>query len=142
MMSVSYTEIRVKGKNVRAPSVEIEGRTVITRGKWLKIAAVHDEDLLESETLADPEQFFSQLKAAGLKADIFTFAQRLPHTTPKDGLQMEWENFAVIPITTFSEWFKNRIESSVQRAVRKAAKKGVTVKLSKLDDAFVQGIVN
>ncbi len=141
-MSIGQTEIRIKGKSVLVPSAAIDGRTVITSGKWLKMAVVHDEDLLERETLADPGQFVSQLRAAGLKADIFTFAQRLPNTTPEFGLLMEWENFAVIPITSYSEWWKNRIESSVQRAVRKAAKTGVTVKSSKLDDAFVQGIVN
>lgn len=140
-MSAGQTEIRVKGKNVSVPSAQVEGRTVITRGKWLKIAGVQDEDLLVSETLADPELFVSQLKEAGLKADIFTFAQRLPHIAAKRGFQTEWENFAVIPITTYSEWWKNRIESSVQRAVRKAAKSGVEVRLAQLDDEFVNGIV-
>lgn len=131
----------MKGKNVRVPSAQIEGRTIIIRGKWLKIAGVHDEDLLESETLDDPDWFVSKLKQAGVNADIFTFAQRLPHATPKFGFQTEWENFAVIPITTYSEWWKNRIESSVQRAVRKAAKSGVEVRVARLDTEFLNSIV-
>lgn len=140
-MSIGQTEIRVKGKSVRVPSVQIGGRTVIISGKWIKTAVVHDEELLEEETLADPESFVSQLKRAGLNADIFTFAQRLPDATPKYKYRMEWENFAVIPIATYAGWWGDRIESSVQRAVRKAAKLGVVVRMAELDDAFLRGIV-
>jgi len=136
------TEIRVKGKSILVPSLQIEGRAIIAGGKWLKTAVVHDEELLEDETLTDPESFVSQLKGGRLKADIFTFSQRLPHTTPKFSYHVEWDNFAVIPITTYSDWFKNRIESSVQRAIRKAAKNGIEIRLAQLDDDFIQGIVN
>jgi hypothetical protein len=141
-MSAAQTEIRVKGKTVYVPSAQIAGRTIITNGKWLRIAGVHDEDLVEGETLTDPELFVAQLKETGINADIFTFAQRLPHTAPKYEFNVEWENFAVVPITTYAEWWKSRIESSVQRAVRKATKSGVEVRLAELDDAFVNGIVN
>jgi len=136
------TEIRIKGKSILVPSLQIEGRAIIAGGKWLKTAVVHDEELLEDETLTDPKSFVLQLKRGGLNADIFTFSQRLPHTTPKFSYHVEWDNFAVIPITTYSDWFKNRIESSVQRAVRKAAKTGIEVRRSQLDDEFIQGIVN
>src|SRR5260370_14797329 len=141
-MSVGQTEIRVRGKAVRVSSAQIDGRTVITNGKWLRVAGVHDEDLVEGETLTDPELFVSQLKRTGITADIFTFAQKVTQIAPKYGFHGEWEKFAVIPITTYTEWWKNRIESSVQRAVRKAAKSGVEVRLAELDDAFVNGIVN
>lgn len=139
---VGQTVIHVKGKAVSVPSVQIEGRTVITTGKWLKMAAVQDEELVEGETVADPKSFVSRLKETTLNADIFTFAQKLPHTSQTHTDHLEWENFAVIPITTFSDWWEKRVESSVRRAVRKAAKGGVAVKLAEFDDAFVQGIVN
>ena len=115
---------------------------MITTGKWLKMAVVQDEDLLEGETVADPESFAQRLRETELKADIFTFAQKLPDITPKYAYHREWDNFAVIPITTFSEWWEKRVEPSVRRAVRKATKAGVTVRLAEFDDVFVQGIVN
>jgi hypothetical protein len=139
--SSGQTEIRIKGKSILVPSLQIDGRAVITGGKWLKTAVVHDEEVLEDETLTDAEPFISQLKRGRLNADIFTFSQRLPHTTPKFSYHMEWDNFAVIPITTYTDWFKNRIESSVQRAIRKAAKNGIEVRQVELDDEFIQGIV-
>ena len=97
--------------------------------------------MIEGETVRDPESFISQLKASGLNADIFTFAQKLPDTAPKYSYHMEWDNLAVIPITTFSEWWDKRVESSVRRAVRKATKSGIVIKVSELDDEFVKGIV-
>jgi hypothetical protein len=138
---VSHTEIRVKGKGASVPSAQIDGRTILSTGKWLRIAAVQDEDLVEGETVADPESFVSALKETGLNADLFTFAQKLPHTSPKYAYHLEWENFAVMPITTFSDWWEKRVEPSVRRAVRKAAKSGVTVKQAEFDDALVEGIV-
>lgn len=140
-MSIGYTEIRVSGRTVRVSSAKIDDRTVITKGKLFKIAAVHDEELIEDETIADPESFISQLKEMGLSADIFTFSQNLPAITPKYRYHLEHDNFAVIPIKTFSDWWENRIESSVRRAVKKAGKAGVIVKLVEFDDTFVEGIV-
>jgi hypothetical protein len=136
------TEIRVKGKAVFVPSVQIDGRIVISTGKWLKVAAVHDEDLVESETVPHPSSFIDYLKASRLDADIFTFAQKLSDVLPRYDYHMDWDNVAVIPITSFPEWWEKRVESSVRRAVRKSAKEGVTVKESPLDAEFVQGIVN
>jgi hypothetical protein len=138
----AQTEIRVKGKNVLAPSVHIDARTVITTGNWLKIASVRDEDLREGQTVADPASFVLQLKKTELNADIFTFAQKLPVTTPMHKYHLEWDNLAVVPITTFSDWWEKRVESSVRRAVRKAAKSGVVVSLAEFDDTLVKGIVS
>lgn len=134
------TEIRVKGKAVRVPSAEIEGRVVLATGRWLKMAAVQDEELVEGETVADPERFVARLKQSGLAADLFTFAQKLPETSPKYAYHIEWDNLAVIPITTYAHWWEKRAESSVRRAVRKANKVGVVARLAEFNDAFVQEV--
>jgi hypothetical protein len=141
-IQASSTEISVKGAKVKVPSVIIDGRTVITSGKWLKVATVRDEDLVEGETLAAPDHFIHALKNSGLKADLFAFSQRPPEVSPKYGYHMEWDNLAVVPITTFSDWWDNRVESSVRRAVRKASKQGLIVKVAPFDDALVRGIVD
>lgn len=141
-MSIEHTEIRVKGKAVYVPSAQIDGRTVLSTGNWLKMAAVQDEELTEGETVANAGSFVSQLKESGLNADIFTFAQKLQDATPKYTFHLEWDNLAIIPITSFSEWWERRVESSVRRAVRKAAKLGLVVKLVEVDDEFVKGIVS
>ena len=79
-ISVVSAAIRVKGKALSVPSLQVDGRTVVTTGKWLRIAAVSDEELVEGETVTNPDSLVLQLKRSGLKADLFTFAQRLPNT--------------------------------------------------------------
>jgi hypothetical protein len=134
-------KIRVRGKNVLVPSAQILGRTVICTGRWLKLAAIHDENLAECETVDDPASFIETLERTGLKADFFTFAQKLPDTTPKYPYHLEWDNLAVIPIATFSYWWERRIKSAERAAVRKSARTGVVVKQVQFNDAFVEGIV-
>ena len=140
-MSAGHTEISVRGKVVCVPSSLIDDRNIIVTGRWLKIASAQDEDLIEGDTLVNPQFFISQLKESGLKADIFTFAQRIGEATPRYSYSLEWDNFAVIPVTTFGDWWENRVEPSVRRAVRKATKLGLVVKHVEFTDEFVRGIV-
>jgi hypothetical protein len=137
-MSVDHTQIHVRGKAVCVPSAQIDGRTVITTGKWLKVAAVRDEELVEGDTVANPESFVSQLKKSGLKADLFTFAQRLPDKTARYSYHREWENAAAIPITNFSRWWKECIEYSIRKGVNRAKKLGVVAKVAEFNDEFVK----
>jgi hypothetical protein len=135
--AISNTEIRVKGKTTFVPSVEIDGRTVIATGKWLKIAEVRHEDLVEGDTVEDLDSFVSGLKKSRLKADVFTFAQRVPDSAPKHSCRTEWENAAAILISTFSQWWKEA-EHSVRKGVNRAKKLGVVAKVAEFNDDFVE----
>lgn len=137
-----FVDISVKGKPVRVPSACIDGQTVIATGRWLKIAAVVDEELLEGNSVANPTFFVRQLKNAELKADILTFAQKLPDTAPKYLYHLEWDNFAVIPITSFPEWWEKRVAYDVRKAVKRARKLGVEVRLAEFNDTLVRGMCN
>ncbi len=65
-MDINHTEIRVKGRVVSVPSALVDGRTVITTGRWLKTAAIQDEDLVEGENEPPyPESFVRHLKKTG-----------------------------------------------------------------------------
>ena len=138
----SEVEIRIKGRPVRVPCAHIDGLTVVATGRWFKMAVLQDEELLEGETVSDPASFVKKLKGSGLRCDIFTFAENVLDVSPRHGHHLEWDNWAVIPITTYSAWFENRVDAGARRAVRKAAKAGVEVRVAELDDEFVKGIVN
>jgi len=137
---MDYTEIRVSGKTIKAPSARINDRTIVVTGKWLKTAAVQDEEFVEGEPVDNPELFVDALKQSGLRTDIFTFAQHLPDVTPKYEYHLEWDSAAAIPITTFQEWLEKRVEYDVRKALKKARKLGVVVKPVDFDDALVHGI--
>ena len=49
------------------------------------------------------------LKKSGSRVDIFTFLQKLPETTPKYNYPMEMDNLAVLPVSTFDNWWNNQI---------------------------------
>ena len=134
------TVIRIRGKNITVPSIEIEGRRVIVTGKVLKVAQVFDEELVEGEAVSNPSTFIATLQASRLKADLLTFAQRPPDTTPKFNEPFEWDNWAVVPVTTFEEWWKDRLPRESRKNVRRAGRCGVVVRSVPFDDELVSGI--
>jgi len=134
------TEIRVKGSPVRVPSVQIGERTVVATGKWLKVAALRDEELIEGDSVEDPSRFVPILKDSGLSADLFTFGQRVPDCSHKYNYCTEWENAAAIPITDFSHWWKDCAEYSIRKAVNRAKKSSVTVTITEFNDKLVEAI--
>ena len=139
-MVQNQDEIRVRGRSRLVPSIEITGRTIIATGRWLKIAAVKDEAFVEGEVVTDPELFIDKLKKWEAKPDIFMFCQKITDAVPKFAYTMEWDDFAVIRITTYDEWLRDRIKKDVKENVRRARREGVIVKAVEFNDTFVQGV--
>jgi hypothetical protein len=135
---VGHTEVHVKGKRLVVQSIQIGERAVVTTGTWLKAAAVREEELVEGDTIADPQFLISQLKKSGLRADFFTFAQRIPDIAPKYNYRTEWENAAAISITSYSHWWKECAAYSIRKAVNRAKKLGVETRIVEFDDEFVE----
>lgn len=138
-MSVNFVEIRVKGKDTRVPSVEIEGKTVLAKGGRVKIASIRDDDVTEGELVRNPEAFVAALKKSGLRADVFTFFQRPPDVQPKFPFHFELENYAVVPVTAFEAWWES-LPQEARKNSRRATKRGVEVKSVPFDDELARGI--
>ena len=132
-------EIHIKGKTALVPSATIEKRTVIVTGKWLKMAVIRDQNLLEGDLVENSDSFIGALKGSGLKADVFTFFQRPPDISPKFNFHFEWDNYAAVPITTFDKWWES-LPQETRKNVRRSAKRGVTVKTVPYDEDFARGI--
>ena len=58
------TEISVRGKPLRVPSVQIGDRTVIVTGKWIRMASVYEEESLETEAVKNPAAFVKGIHSA------------------------------------------------------------------------------
>ena len=138
-MTLEKTEIRRKGKTFRVPSARISDRTVIATGRWIKIAAINDEDVVEGVIVEDPGSFITRLKESRLNADVFTFAQRPPEIAPKYDYHWEWDDWAVIPTCSFKDWW-NSLPQVSRKNVRRSAKRGVIVKVTPFDDNLVKGV--
>ena len=140
-MTIKYTDIYVKGRFIKVPSIRIDDKTVVVTGKFIKMAAVNDEAWLEGQVVNDPEHFIHELKESKFKADILTFSQKIPDTHPKYKYHFEWDNVAAISITTFEEWWEKRLPQVTRKSVRRAAKRGVTSKVSEFNDELINGII-
>ena len=139
-MNTDNTQIRVRGKTFDVPSVEIDGRTVVVTGRWLKIASIKDESVVQGEPVRDPGSFVARLKEAKLKPDLFTFSQRPPNLVPAFDYPYEWDNLAAIPIDSFDDWWTKRLPQESRKNVRRAGKRGVVAKVVSFDDELVRGI--
>ena len=138
-MESTTTQLSVNGKSVSVPSVRIDNRNVVVTGKGLKSAWIHDEDFQPQATLSDPAAFIASLKARGLKADIFTFSQKFTDAEPHFPYPFVMENVAAIPTENYSAWWEG-LPQETRKNVRRAAKRGVTIRAVEFDDALVRGI--
>lgn len=118
----------------------IDGWDVVIRGRWLRTASLADEDWHDRPIMDDPTGFARGIRAHGLKADLFTFAQKIPHWKPRFPFPFDWDNAAAIPITTYQDWWQ-RLTTDRRKDVKRAEKQGVVVKRVELDDALVGRIV-
>ncbi len=135
-------EVSVKGKWGRVPALSVSGKNLIVRGKWIRKAIVDAEEWLESE-VEDPElciRGLKEQKSTELCADIFSFTQKLPATSPKYSYSMEWHSVAAIRITTFKEWWEG-LPQETRKNVRRSQKRNVVIAVKSFDEELIKGIV-
>jgi hypothetical protein len=138
------TEIRIAGTTLYVPSAKVCGWTVVVTGKWPRVAALKDEELVEWDPVQDAPRLIEALRYTQLRAEIFSFAQKLYDVTPRQNYHFELESWAAIPITSFEEWWKGLPQES-RKNVRRSGKRGVVIKVAPFDDELVkaiQGIYN
>lgn len=117
--------------------VSVHGADIRIEGRLIRIARLERE---KYEALTDPESVLEGLRNSGVRIDLFTFIQALPETHPKYTYPMEWDNLAVLPVSTFDEWYKHQIRFPPRGRIRQAEKKGVTVREVPFDDSLVKAI--
>lgn len=90
--------------------------------------------------LDDPKPLVAALRNRPDRPDLFTFVETVAVKERRFRYPMEWENFAVIPVTTFDEYFQKQIQSTARNRARQAGKKGVELREVPLDEKLVRGI--
>lgn len=122
--------------------IEGGGEDIRIQGKFVRTARL---ELEKYEFLDDPTAVIEDLRSSGVRIDLFTFLQRLPESilskpSPKYDYPMEWDNLAVLPVSTFDHWWNHQIRSVPRNRARQAEKKGVSVREVPFDDTLVKGI--
>jgi len=117
--------------------MKVCGRDIKVHGRLIRIARLEAD---KYEFLDDPEAMLDGLRRCGIRIDLFTFLQKLPEKSRRYNYPMEWDNFAVVPVSTFDHWWTKQIRPEARNRARQAEKKGVTIREVPFDDALVRGI--
>jgi hypothetical protein len=66
----------------------------------------------------------------------------VPNTQPKFDFHLEWDEVAVLPLSSYEDWWTQKIKSRLRTTIRKSEKEGLVVKEVSYDDEFVRGMTN
>jgi hypothetical protein len=113
------------------------GKEIRLEGRVIKMARLEAD---KYHFLDDPELMIESLRKSKERVDLFTFMQGLPKSEPKYPYPMEWDNLAVLPVTTFQHWWQHQIKSEPRNRARQAEKRGVIIREVPFDESLVKGI--
>ena len=117
--------------------MKVCGKDIRLRGRFIRIAQLEGD---KYEFLDKPEAMLDGLRKSGTRVDLFTFMQKLPETSAKYPYPLEWDNLAVLPVSTFDHWWTQQIGFKARNKAKQAVKKGVELREIPLDERLVQGI--
>lgn len=128
--SIEFCSSRCEGEAAE----EWEGYAIRVRGKFPRIGSIEGEMFTFP---ANPVKVMDEMKRS---MDLFTFLQH----PSKDGLShryfAELESLAIIPLTTFDDWWKKGIDTKTRNMVRKSEKSGVEIKETPLTEELLAAI--
>jgi len=125
------------GKSLMNSSIEIHGRALKVRGRLIRIGWMDADDY---KFLDDPEATLAELRKSGPRIDVFTFLQGLPDTSVKYPYPVEWDNMAVLPVSTYEHWWTKQIGFKARNKAKQAEKKGLVVREVPFNDELARGI--
>ena len=125
---------REQAKNDRL----IGGKRYDIHAGLVRTLALHDEI---TDSPADPESNVREIRLEDPSADLFTFLKTPLDTAPKQPFFFEWDNLAVLKISSYENWFRNQVHPNTRTNIRKAAKKGIVVRVEQFSDRLAEGLV-
>ncbi len=115
----------------------VNNKEVVVSGRFPRTARLKAEYY---EWVDDPPGFAAQARAARVKADLITLLRSVADRSAWDDLHLEQDSIAVLPITTYEDWWKKQINDKTRNMIRRAQKSGVETRLVEFTDDFVKGI--
>src|SRR5262245_42886739 len=112
------------------------GRDFNVEGRLIRTAR------LEGDTykfLTDPQAFVEGFRQATDRVDLCPFTQRLPECSPQYAYPWEWDNLAVLPVSSFDNWW-SEIGFKARNKAKQAEKKGVLIREVAFDETLIEGI--
>ena len=122
---------------MKSSLLQVGGHGVRVQGRIIRTARLAGEKCV---FINDPQPLLQGLKASSERVDLFTFIQPPPATAPRHAFPMEWDNLAVLEVSTFDHWWNQQIRSYPRNRARQAEKRGVTLREVPFDETLAQGI--
>lgn len=117
--------------------LKFDNRALVINGRVCRVAHLDAEDY---KFPADPEAVVAALRESKAPVDLFTFMQKLPETAPRYPYPVEMDNMAVLPVTTFDNWWSKQIGFKARNKAKQAGKKGVSIRETPFNDDLARGI--
>jgi hypothetical protein len=117
--------------------IDIDGIKVQVHGSLIKIARLDGEKFLFTD---DPDSILAALRNAEQRIDLFTFIQKVSETSPKYSFPREWDNLAVLPISTFEQWWNHQLGFKARNKAKQAEKRGIIIREVPFSDELARGI--
>jgi hypothetical protein len=137
---MGFMEIIFKHRSFVVDAAPAIGATILISGALIRRAEIKDEEWLADVALADPAAILTALAKSPVRADLLTFSQKLPDTTPKHCYPFEWDNVAAIHTARFEDWW-NGLPQEARKNCRRAARRGVVVRTMALTDDLIRAVM-
>jgi hypothetical protein len=122
---------------MKEAGMHICGKEIRVQGLLCRIARLEAD---RYKFLEDPAPVVDGLRKSGSRIDLFTFIQKPADAVPKYKYPMEWDNLAVLPITTYEEWWNKQLGFKARNKAKQAQKKGIVIRETPFDEELVRGI--
>ena len=117
--------------------IKICDKNITIGGGFVRVARMEGEKYTFPD---DPEEIVKGLRESGTRVDIFTFLQQLPDTSVRYPYPVEMDNLAVLPVSTFENWWNKQIRSYPRNRARQAEKRGVVLREVPFGEELIRGI--
>jgi len=117
--------------------IKVCDQEIKVRGQLIRIAHIEGEKHVFPD---DPASVVEGLRKTSARADVFTFLQGVSDPVPRYPYSYEFDNFAVLRVSTFDHWWNEQIRSYPRNRARQAEKRGVVLREVPFGDALIQGI--
>ncbi|MGE0645961.1 MAG: hypothetical protein AB7P24_20090 [Nitrospira sp.] len=94
------------------------------------------------DEVLDPQAEVEEIARSKVRADLMTFVDRPLQPSPLLPYFQDWDNRAILEITSYDHWLMKQIPQQTRNKVRKAEKKGVTVQVEPFSERLIQDLVD
>lgn len=93
------------------------------------------------DEVVDLQAEIEEIARRNVRADLVTFVDRPLCPSPPQPYFQDWDNRAILEITSYDQWLMKQIPQQTRNKVRKAEKKGVTVQVEPFSDRLIHDLV-